>query len=353
MSAPPRSVLIVRLSSIGDVIHTLPAYSALRDDWPDTRLGWAVEPAAAPLVRALPGPLTVHELDTTAWRRTAWRPSTWSALRRARRELQQPDYEIALDFQGLIKSALVARASGARVIGLSAADAREPLALRWYDETAAPADPDGHIIERSFGVVRAAGATAGQTRFPRIAAEQDFRRVDEQLAGRGIDAFIAAHGAANWSSKRWPLSRLAQTGRELYRGSGVPVLWLWGPGEEQHARRIATTAGEGNAAAFPTTLPQLAALLSRARLFVGGDSAPLHLAVACGTPTVGIFGPTSPQRLGSIDARDVSVISRQPCSFCHRRRCPLGTRACLETLPATDVVSAALQRLADAVAQAG
>jgi lipopolysaccharide heptosyltransferase I len=353
LSAPPRSALIVRLSSIGDVVHTLPAYSALRDAWPDTRLGWAVEPSAAPLVRALPGPLTVHELDTAAWRRTAWRPSTWRTLRAVRHELQQAGYEVALDFQGLIKSALVARASGARVIGLSAADAREPLALRWYDETATPTDPNGHITGRSIGVVRAAGAPVGPPRFPRIAAENDFRHVDEQLAGRNIDGFIVAHGAANWSSKRWPLSRLAQTGRELYRGSGLPVLWLWGPGEQEIACRIAATAGDGNTAAFATTLPQLAALLSRARLFVGGDSAPLHMAVACGTPTVAIFGPTAPQRLGPIDARDISVTSRQPCSFCHRRRCPLGTRACLETLPAASVVSAALQRLATAAQQAG
>jgi len=353
LSAPPRSALIVRLSSIGDVIHTLPAFAALRDAWPDTRLGWAVEPAAAPLVRALPDPLTVHELDTAAWRRTAWRPSTWRAMRAAHRELQQAGYDVALDFQGLIKSALVAHASGARVVGLAASDAREPLALRWYDASAAPTDPDSHIVERSLGVVRAAGAPTGEPRFPEIASEHDFRHVDEQLAAHGIDRFIAAHGAANWSSKRWPLSRLAQTGRDLYRRTGLPVLWLWGPGEERRARHIAATAGEGNAAAFATTLPQLAALLSRARLFVGGDSAPLHLAVACGTPTVGIFGPTAPQRLGPIDARDLSVISRQPCSFCHRRRCPLGTRACLETLPAADVVSAALRRLASAVPQAG
>jgi len=349
----PRSVLIVRLSSIGDVVHTLPAFNAIRETWPEARLGWVVEPAAAPLVKALPGPLTVHVIDTARWRRNLWRPATWGAMRGAVRQLRAVDYELALDFQGLIKSACVARRSGARVLGLAAADLRETLASRWYDDAAPAADPTGHIIERSLGLARAAGAAGTATSFPSIGNDEDRRYVDAQLSELGIDGFVVAHGAANWPSKSWPRSRQAAAGRDLYRRSGLPVLWTWGPGEEQAAQRTAAVAGEGNVVAFPTTLPQLAALLSRARLFVGGDSAPLHLAVACSTPTVAVFGPTSPQRLGPIDPHDISVTSAQPCSFCHQRRCPLGTRACLETLAADDVVAAALARLAAPVAKAG
>lgn len=342
----PRSVLIVRLSSIGDVIHTLPAYQAARRAWPEARFGWAVEPAAASLVHALPPPLDVHVIDTSAWRRRLWSPTTWRAIGGARRELQAADYAIALDFQGLIKSARVARASGARVIGLSPQDAREPLATRSYDQTAPPCAAEAHIIQRSLGVVAAAGADVSEVSFPQLGDAEDERLVDAALERLGLERFIVAHGAANWPSKQWPRARLAATGRDLYRRTGLPVLWSWGPGEASAALRIAATAGEGNHAAFDTTLPQLAVLLRRAALFVGGDSAPLHLAVACGTPTVAIFGPTPPHRLGPVDPRDISVISRQPCSFCHRRRCPLGTNACLETLEAADVVAAAEQRLA-------
>jgi lipopolysaccharide heptosyltransferase I len=350
---PPRSVLIVRLSSIGDVIHTLPAFCAVRDAWPEARLGWAVEPAAATLVRALPGPLAVHVVDTSAWRRRAWRPSTWRSIRDARNELRAADYELALDFQGLIKSALVARVSGARVHGLAAADAREPLAVRWYHRTAPAAESDGHIIDRSLGVARSAGASIPAVRFPELAGKHDFAYVDAQLARQHTRAFIVMHGAANWPSKQWPATRQAAAGRELYRRTGLPVLWVWGPGEEPLARRTAAAAGEGNVIAFPTTLTQLAALLSRARLFIGGDSAPLHLAVACRTPTVAVFGPTSPRQLGPIAADDIAVTRLQPCSFCHQRRCPLGTRACLETLSAAEVVAAAEQRLAVARAHTG
>ena len=349
----PGSVLIVRLSSIGDVIHTLPAYRAARAAWPQARFGWVVEPAAAALVRALRDALDIHEIDTSAWRRRLWQPATWRAISAARRALRDADYEIALDFQGLIKSALVARASGARVFGLAREDLREPLAARWYDESASTCDPQAHIVWRSLGVVAATGADASQVAFPRLDGEADRAFVADRLGELGIDRFIVAHGAANWPSKRWGSSRLAATGRELYRRSGLPVLWTWGPGERHEAACIAAAAGEGNRAAFATTLPQLAALLSRASLFVGGDSAPLHLAVACGTPTVAIFGPTPPHRLGPIDAADISVVSRQPCSFCHRRHCPLGTRACLETLEVADVVAAAERRLAATRAAAG
>lgn len=349
----PASVLIVRLSSIGDVIHTLPAYAAVRAAWPDARLGWVTEPAAAPLLRRLPGPLTVHLVDTARWRRQAWRPGTWSAIRAAFAELRAAHYELAFDFQGLIKSALVARRSGARVFGLAPADTRESLATRWYDHTAPATDPDLHITERSLGVVRAAGVEVSGVHFPKLSNDDDDAFVDENLARLGVDGFIVAHAAANWTSKQWPRHQHATLGRGLYRRSGLPVLWVWGPGEQPQAQHIAAAAGEGNAAAFATTLPQLAALLSRARLFLGGDSAPLHLAVACRTPTVALFGPTSPQRFGPIDPRDIAVTSTQPCSFCHRRRCPIGTRACMETLSADTVVDAAIDRLSMTVAQAG
>lgn len=350
---PPRSALIVRLSSIGDVVHTLPAYAALRDAWPATRLGWAVEPAAAPLLRRIPDGPTVHLLDTRAWRRGFWRSGPRRAMRAALDELRAARYELALDFQGLIKSAIVARLSRAPVWGLARADLREPLAARLYDVSVSPADPEAHIIERGLHLAAGAGGTTPALRFPRVFNDQDESFVGTELERLGIDRFIVVHGAANWQSKRWPLERHATVGRDLYRQTGIPVLWAWGPGEEREARRAAAAAGEGNAAIFPTTLPQLAALLHRAELFIGGDSAPLHLAVANETPTVGIFGPTSPHRLGSIDPADLAVVSVQPCSFCHQRRCPLGTRACLETLAAGDVVAAARERLLKSVARAG
>ena len=355
MSDPaPDSALIVRMSSIGDVIHTLPAFMALRQAWPDAKLGWAVEPAAAPLLERVEEPLHLHVLDTHDWRRNGWRSSTRQRVRAAVAELRAVNYNVAIDFQGLLKSAVVARLSKAgHVVGLAAADRRESLAGRLYDALAPPTEPDTHVIERSLRLATAAGATASTIRFPRLSNEADAAAVEQQLSRMGVERFVVMHGTANWTSKRWPAARHAEVGRALYRRAGIHTIWVWGPSEAASARRIALIAGEGNHCAFATTLPQLAALLRRAALFVGGDSAPLHLAVACGTPTVAIFGPTDPAVLGSVHGPDAAVVNRLPCSFCHRRRCPIGTRECLEGLGSGEVVAAALDRLADGAARAG
>ena len=278
----------------------------------------------------------------------------WQRIRAAMAELRAVNYDVAIDFQGLLKSAVVARLSKAeQVVGLADTDRRESLAGRFYGALAPPTEPGTHVIDRGLRLAAAAGATTSTIRFPRLSNDADAATVEQQLSRMGVERFVVMHGAASWTSKRWPAARHAEVGRALYRRAGIHTIWVWGPSEAASARRIALIAGEGNHCAFPTTLPQLAALLRRAVLFVGGDSAPLHLAVACETPTVAIFGPTDPAVLGSVHGADAAVVNRLPCSFCHQRRCPIGTRECLEGLAAADVVAAAIDRLADATARAG
>lgn len=353
MTAAPERALVVRMSSIGDVIHTFPAYLALRRAWPSTLLGWVVEPAAAPLVQRLPGPLVVHVLDTHRWRRRWWSAATLREIRGAIGYLRAQRYEIAIDFQGLMKSAVVARLSGARVLGLGTGDARERLASRLYHRTL-PVDAGVHVVHQALALAAGAGARVDDElpAFPTLVAPEDRERVRHRLDTTEPGAFVVVHSAHNWESKRWPEARWAELGRRLHDESHLELLWVWGPGERERTRGIAEAAGPGNHLAPPTGLTELAALLESARLFVGGDSAPLHLAVAVGTPSVGIFGPTDPARTGFLDADDRAVHRTLPCSFCHRRRCPLGTRECLEDLAAGPVVEAVLGRLADSAWQA-
>lgn len=346
MSAP-RAVLIVRLSSIGDVIHALPAYVALRRAWPETAFGWAVEPAAADLVRRLP--VRVHPVDTPSWKRRPLAPATHGALRRLRRELRDPGYDLAVDLQGLLKSAVVARLAGPRVLGYGAPDTREPLARWLYRRRATPAPRGCHMIERGLHLAAfATGRPTGPPAFPTLHDRDDDEYVDHRLADGGITSFVLLHCAANWPSKRYPAERWIEIGRALHARTGEQVLWSWGPGEEADVAALAARAGSGNRPAFPTRLPQLAALVARARLVVGGDSAPLHLAVACRTPVVGLFGPTDPGRTGPLDPADGVVRRVLPCSHCHARRCPLGTRECLESIQPESVVEAVIARLARA-----
>ncbi len=342
--------LVVRLSSIGDVIHTMPAFMALRRAAPSALLGWVVEPSAAPLVQRLPGPLRVHVLDTHRWRRRWWHPSVVREIRAGIADLRAERYEIALDFQGLVKSALVGHLSRAHLIGYAKSDLREPLAARWYERTAPEFAAGRHVIWRGMELAKLAGAATNVVEFPKLSDSTDDAYVDRQLSKMGIARFAVAHAGSNWSSKNWSPLRFAAFGRAFVRRSGLSLLWVWGPGEREQAEVLATSVGLGSHAAFPTSLTQMAALLQRADLFVGGDSAPLHLAAACGTPITGIFGPTDPLRNGPLGEEDQAVLHRLPCSFCFQRQCPVGTSECLEGVTVDGVVAAALERLAAAEA---
>ncbi len=345
--------LVVRMSSIGDVVHTMPAFMALRRAAPSALLGWVVEPAAAPLVQRLPGPLRVHVLDTHRWRRRWWHPAVAREVRSEIADLRGERYEIALDFQGLVKSALVGHLSGAHLIGDAKSDLREPMAARWYERMAPEFPADRHVIWRGMELAKVAGVATDELEFPKLSDNRDEEYIDQELRKMGIARFAVAHAGSSWASKNWSPLRFSAFGRAFVRRSGLPLIWVWGPGEHKQAEVLATSVGLGSHAAFPTSLTQLAALLERADLFVGGDSAPLHLAVACGTPITGIFGPTDPLRNGPLRGEDRSVLHRLPCSFCFQRQCPVGTSQCLEELTADSVVAAALERLVATDAEAG
>lgn len=254
-------------------------------------------------------------------------------------------YDVAVDFQGLVKSAVVARITGARVLGFAHTNVRESIAALLYHEHAAPSDVECHIVRHNLHLATAAGATDDAIEFPQLCDAEDRHFVDAALSRIRSDRFAVLHTAANWPSKRYAGADFVATARQLHERSGLQILWIWGPGEQSTVAELVRQAGAGNHIAPTTTLPQLVALLRRARLFVGGDSAPLHLAVACGTPSVALFGPTDPARLGPLDPADQVVCQRLPCSHCHRRRCPLGTRECLVTLPPVALVDAAMTRL--------
>ena len=339
----PDSLLIVRLSSIGDVVHTLPAWQEIRRRWPRARIGWAVESAAADLIRRLPD-TAVYELPLQQARRSWWSPRAWTGAWRVVRRIRRDRYAVALDFQGLLKSALIGRCSGARLYGLHAADLRERTARLLYHASAAPAAPGTHVVHRGLNLLRVLGGEiSGEIRFPALAGAQDRARVRRWLAEAGIGApIVLLHPAANWPSKRYPPERWVEVGRALARRTDAQVLWVWGPGEGDAVAALAARAGAGNRPAPRMRLPELAALLAHATLFVGGDSGPLHLAVACGTPVVALFGPTDPARLGPLSPADTIVRHVLSCSHCHRRTCPYGTVECLEAIPPGEIIEAAL-----------
>lgn len=307
--------LIVRLSSIGDVVHTLPAFAALRSA--GHRLGWIVEPAARSLLQGLPGLEQVVDVPAAGAIRVRDLFATRRTLRSAR-------YDIALDFQGLWKSAMWARASGAAdVVGFAGAHRREPASAHVLRRTVSLPNEAVHVVDKNLALLQAIGIEAvGSREFPLPVDNDTARRVDERLRDLGLDpgAFAILNPGGGWRSKIWPAERFGALAR-IVRDRGLKCAVTWGPGDD--ALRDAVVAASDGAAvgAFPTTLLELAALARRARLVVAADTGPLHIACAVGTPVVALFGPTDPARNGPFDPSDVVVSRRPPCFPCYKRTC--------------------------------
>lgn len=307
-------VLLVRLSAIGDVVHTLPAAAALRRAGHD--VGWLVEPAARSLVQGNPAVRHVH-LAPPARRFSV--PAAWAV----RGELRSARYDLALELQGLWKSAAWARLSGAaRVLGYERRFRREPASALLLSERLALPDGLPHVIDKNLALLQAVGVSAVGTReFPLPPLDEAALRVERGLAALEQGPFALLSPGGGWPSKLWPaecFGRLA----ELLAGQGLSSLVAWGPGEEAVAEQVVAASGGAARRCFPTTLLELTALARRARVVVAADTGPLHLACAVGAPVVGLFGPTDPGRNGPFSLADL-VLRRVPsCAPCHRRTCP-------------------------------
>jgi heptosyltransferase I len=320
-------LLIVRLSAMGDVIHTLPAAQALREAFPNAMIGWLIEERWAELLcapgtprrgpRSAQRPLAdwVHTVDLKSWGRSLFTIPTLQQIVRVWNDVRSARYDVAVDLQGAIRSAVLARWSGARVV-YGAADPRESPASLWYTRQAITRG--AHVIEQNLSVVDAVAQR--KLKVPRVELPRDAgaeRRIDQQLADAGVGEFAILNPGAGWGAKRWPAERYGHVAQAL-AAEGVRSVLNYGPGEDELARE-AEAASEGMAMAMKCSISELIALTRRARLFIGGDTGPLHLAAALQVPVVAIFGPTDPARNGPYGTR--SVVLRSPASpTTHARR---------------------------------
>ncbi len=315
-----RRLLIVRLGSMGDIFHTLPAAAALRHAFPEATVGWIVEERWAELLCTLPEPRCgprsrrrplvdcVHPVNTKAWRTSLLSLQTWERIAAAGSELRAQRYEVAVDFQGAVKSAACARWSGAPVI-YGFAQPRENAASMFY--TSQVIAYGRHIVEQNLSLAEAVAHQPLELRTIECpwddAAEQ---YCENWLKRQAISAFILLNPGAGWGAKQWPAERYGHAAKQL-REEGLPSLINFGPGEELLARAVEGASG-GAAQVLSCTLSQLIAFTRRAKLFIGGDTGPMHMAAALGIPVVGIFGPTNPARNGPFGTR--SIVLRSPSS---------------------------------------
>jgi heptosyltransferase-1 len=329
-------VLIVRLGALGDVVHAIPVAAALRRAFPDARIDWLVSAKHREILDLVP------VID----RRLVIDGSLLSAIG----ELRRSRYDVAIDLQGLIKSAALARACGApRVIGFSSRYARERAARWFYTEAYDPGrgglyDPreTRHVVDINLGLLTRLGITAPAREFP-------IEQIDTDVARRARDAagsrYALLNPGAAWPNKRWPPARLAAIAVELRARHGLMSIVLWGPGEEALAAEVVAGAGGAAVISPKTTIADLVALARPAALMVSGDTGPTHIAAALGTPIVGIYGPTRPARNGPMSPLDVTVSRDAVCQCHHLRRCTR-ERMCLLDIEVADVLDAVERRLA-------
>ena len=328
--------LIVRLSSIGDVVHTLPALAALaRHGW---EAGWLVEPAARPLLER-------HPLLGFVGRVPAAKRFAWGDARKVLGEARGRTYDVALDFQGLWKSAAWARLSGARrVVGFGARARREPLSRLLLHERVEQPPAAVHVVDKNLALLRSLGIEAmGSREFPLPPTAVEARSVAERLASLGLARFVLLNPGGGWQSKQWPAEEHGALARALGE-RGLRSLVTFGPGEEPLAERVVAASSGTAVLSFPTSLLEYVELARRAALVVGADTGPLHIACALGTPVVGLYGPTDPLRNGPFAAGDMVVRRVPPCAPCHRRECARHAQI-MQTIPVEEVLAAVLSRL--------
>jgi heptosyltransferase-1 len=330
----PSRILIVRLGSLGDLVHTLPAVAALRRRFPQATIDWLVDAAHRPFLEQVPIISSVIVLPA----RTA---SAWLLTRRV---LRANKYDVALDFQGLLKSAALARLSGARrVIGFERAALREGAAAPLYTERA-PVDDAHHVIRKNLQLAATIDVDAtGQLEFP---LKNERSPVIDQFLQTVHQPYALLNAGAAWPNKRWPPDRLAAVARWLRERHQMHSIVLWGPGELDLAR-VAVEEANGAATLAPETAwPEFIALARGAALMVSGDTGPLHVTSALGVPAVSVFGPTDPARNGPWTPADIAVSRYERCDCHYERKCRHdATRWCLGTITVDDVTAAIDERL--------
>jgi heptosyltransferase-1 len=351
-----KSLLIVRLSAMGDIIHTLPAVAALRQSFPDLTLGWLVEERWSELLctlryprsgpRSAQRPLVdrIHSVNLTAWRRALLSFGTWQQIAVSLSQLRGIHYDAVIDFQGAVRSALLARWSGAPII-YGDAQPRENAASMFYTRQLFSKMNGTHVVQQAIALAEAIMPTR------KLEAKVEFpidNEAETKITGltAEIGDFLILNPGAGWGAKMWPAERYADVARELAK-DGFCSLVNYGPGEEELAVAV-ENASDGAARKISCSISELIALTRRARLLIGGDTGPLHLAAALRIPVVAIFGPTNPARNGPFGTP--SIVLRSATSMTDHTRHVEPEQGLLE-ITVEEVVAAARELLKNRVQQ--
>jgi heptosyltransferase-1 len=284
---PERRFLVVRLSSLGDIVHTFPAVAALRESFPAAEIVWLTQPRWKLLVA---GANLASKIWTTNTRELP-------AIKKSIAEIRGANFDTAIDYQGLWKSAsLPFLARVPRRIGFASTSVREFGVPFLYSDQVMTLST--HVADQNGELSKRAGAQSPVAHFIVTPPPQDDEAMHKFLRARGVDRYIVLSPGGGWRSKCWPPDRFGVLCRILTEKFRIRCVVNYGPGEDDLAAQLRSAAGASDPLLFNGELGQLMALLHHAFCVVGGDTGPLHLAVALGTPVVALFGPTDPARNG-------------------------------------------------------
>ena len=332
------SFLIVRLGSLGDVIHGIPVAAALKKEFPSGRVDWMVDPRYVELL----------DLVTCVDRRIGVDPraikqgESRERFRETMRELRGMDYDAVIDLQGLLKSAMLARSvRGRRTIGFPRKHLREQLARLFYTDAPDPGAAT-HVIYKNLALLAPLKVEDRRLRFPlRIPQNATIEQVARRFQPNG---YVLINPGAAWPNKQWPPDRFGAVAAAIARDFGFRSLVLWGPGEQEIAHDVVETSMGAAEMSPPTTISDLIGISRDARLMISGDTGPLHIAAAVNTPIVALFGPTRPDRNGPWGLYDVAISRVQQCSCVYERQCKKPER-CIDDISIAEVMSAVHTRM--------
>lgn len=323
-----KNIAIIRLSSLGDIIHTLPAFQVLRTRFPETGISWFAEPAGARLLKNFSGidEIIVVDLKKQKLRENIHQLKTLLKLHRRR-------FDRVIDFQGLLKSALLAWLLKCESIGFHRNNLKEALAAHFYTRQGEEFDEKRHVIQKNLELLTVLGIRQAPIEYPRMLdAEKNlvpqFMRKHRLVPGR----FIILNIGGGWPSKILNLEQNLEIVNRLK--DKYPLVLLWG---NERERKLADRISRSTC--IPLTVffefHELFDFIRQSRLVITADTLALHAADMVNTPSVGIFGPTDPNRNGSLLAESRSVFLQTDCSFCYKKKCD--TMKCLRHIDIAEI----------------
>ncbi len=335
-------ILIVRLGAMGDILHALPAATAIRaveERWSELLTAQGRKASPNSVSPQKPVVNNIHTVDTRRWRQHFFRPSATAEIIGAVKRVRKIDYDFALDFQGAFKSGIFAKLGGAKIVA-GYVDPRESGARFFYGKVLLR--QGDHVIEQNLSLAREAlqpvlGGRELHLLAPRLPIDPTAEAwADSEISRLGISSYAIVNPGAGWGAKQWPPERFGEVAKAL-AAHNIKTLVNAAAEESELALAVVNASG-GNAFELRCTIGQLIALIRRARIVVGGDTGPLHLAAALEIPVVGLFGPTDPARTGPFGTKAIAL--RHPESettFSHHRESEAG----LLKISAEEVISAA------------